>query len=48
MEEQAKMIESPAKNVAAVSSVIIKTRCGHVTMVECVADIMKGDESETA
>ena len=34
MKEQTKMKESPAKNVAAVSSVTIKTKCGCVTTVE--------------
>ena len=34
MEEQAKMIELPAKNIAAVSSVTVKTECGHITTVE--------------
>ena len=48
MKEQTKMKESSAKNVAAVSFVTIKTECGHVTTVEQVANITKGDESETA
>ena len=34
MKEQTKMKESSAKNVAAVSSVTVKTECGHVTIVE--------------
>ena len=48
MKEQVKMKGSPAKNVAAVSSVTVKTEHGCITIVEQVADIMKGDKSETA
>ena len=48
MEEQTEMKESPAKNVAALSSITVKTEHGHITTVEQVTDITKGDKSETA
>ena len=48
IEEQTEMKELPAKNVAAVSSVSIKTKHGHITTAERVANTTKGDESETA
>ena len=47
MKEQTKMKESSTKNVAAVSSVTVKTECGRITTVERVANITKGNESET-
>ena len=48
MEEQTKKKESPTKKVTAVSSVTVRTERGHVTTVEQVANVTKGDESETA
>ena len=48
MEEQAEVTKSPVKSVATSSSVTIKTEQGCTIIVEHVADITKGNESNRA
>ena len=47
MEEQAEKMKMPVKSVTTSSSVTIKTKRGCTITIECVADIMKGDELRT-